>query len=84
MRIAELEEMVKSMNEENQKLQDTTNKAVKKEERAKGKHSAALLNFSNDLRFGFIENCSICGCKYKRGFYIAIKLYKCHIGCKNP
>ncbi len=39
VRIAELEEMVKSMNEENQKLQDTTNKAVKKEERAKGKQT---------------------------------------------
>ena len=35
-RIVELEESVKEMKEENQKLSDTANKAVKKEERAKG------------------------------------------------
>jgi hypothetical protein len=35
-RIVELEEAIKQLKEENQKLQDSTNKAVKKEERAKG------------------------------------------------
>ena len=39
MRIAELEELVKNVKEENLKLQESTSKAIKKEERAKGKVS---------------------------------------------
>ena len=36
MRIAELEELVKNLKEESLKLQESTSKAIKKEERAKG------------------------------------------------